>query len=219
MPKPSSISSTLRFHNVAFGNTGRALITTSTDTTNRTSHIMFDSLDKIFGNYSTSYLFANAVTQASGDGSRLVIGDSNDPVSSRVSVWVQEYPQSINHYPVPIDLEYVSVNRIGTRNILSDNGVFKVYDGDFNLLGILPSSISAAIVNDIGDVAYAYDAANNSVHVFDLNTSDESNGFVELGTPIALTGNPGNSAVMTMSPYSTTLFLAGDQNLVVVNVP
>ena len=80
--------------------------------------------------------------------------------------------------------------------------------------------LNGFVVKPDGSVAYGYYPGTTSVRKFELTQPPDANGiFLEpvSGTPVASPG--ASSTAMTMSPDGTALFLAGDQNVIVLSAP
>jgi len=123
----------------------------------------------------------------------------------------------------------VSVDQKGTRLITSDttNNEVVVYDGSLTALGNLPalSGIQASLqktafaVSPDGTRAYAYVGDTQSLYVYDLTTSDGMGGFVQIGSTTVVSGGPTYLTWMIISPDGGTLFIAGNDTLIVQPVP
>jgi hypothetical protein len=87
--------------------------------------------------------------------------------------------------------------------------------------GRLPPTIANAVPTQDGLRAIAWDPVAGQVRVFDLGSAPDavSGLFKEPGAGIDPASPPGGGAVMTLSVDDRTLFLAGDQALVVVPLP
>jgi len=117
-----------------------------------------------------------------------------------------------------------SLSRNASRSILlqfpaSITPPCTVYDANFAAIGTLPAtSFSNAVLSPDGGIAYLY--TNGTIRRFNLNLPDGSGGFLEIGAALALPASPGsNSPAMTISPDGGTLFLAGNQRLIIFPLP
>jgi hypothetical protein len=95
-----------------------------------------------------------------------------------------------------------------------------VYDASFAVLGRLPVGLNGFVVKPDGSAAYGYYPGSTSVRKFDLTQPPDGNGvFPEGGSGTVITSPGTSSTAMTMSPDGATLFLAGDQSVIVLSVP
>lgn len=89
--------------------------------------------------------------------------------------------------------------------------------------GRLPASTTAAVLTQSGDRAIAFDGALRTVRIFDLASAPDlaTGEFVELGSAggLAPLDDPGAAVVMALSADDRTLFLGGDDRIVVVPLP
>jgi hypothetical protein len=115
-------------------------------------------------------------------------------------------------------------NRSGSRTILFRSpGVVSptctVYDESLTALGTLPTTtLSNAVLSPDGVTAYVF--VGGVIRKFDLTSPNGSGGFDEVGAGFPLLASPGtNSPAMALSPDGGTLFLAGNQNLIVMPAP
>jgi hypothetical protein len=116
----------------------------------------------------------------------------------------------------------LSVARTGARFIVDGT---KVFNGDLSSRGTLSvgggETLTAAAITPDGTRAYAYGTdgvASSTLHKFDLETFNGSGGFVEVGTGIALPHMVA-SPVMTTSADGRTVFIAGDDRVLIRPVP
>lgn len=214
---------------MSFSNEGRAIVSTTADTVGTTVHSYdffnngFKALSNIPENGSPGAFLTSSL-----DGSRvfLNINRYNYPAS----YYNASSGGLIETTTVTQGAEYgVSVDQKGTKIITNDtiNSEVAVYDGDINTLGTLPplsgiaasSRATAFAISPDGTRAYAYLGSTQYLHVLDLNTSDGSNGFVEIGSPTFIPDGPIWITKMIISPDGGTLFLAGKDRLIVQPVP
>jgi hypothetical protein len=120
----------------------------------------------------------------------------------------------------------VALDRTGSRILLlrdesaAGTTATLLLDGALAVLpGALPGTVSTALLNDSGGRALAWDPAAGRVRIFELGGGpDPGTGlFSEVGAPgVAPVAPPGAGVVMSLSADEQTLFLAGDQNVVLV---
>lgn len=85
--------------------------------------------------------------------------------------------------------------------------------------GKLPASVVNAVLTQDGTRAVAWDPVAGRVRLFDLGGALSAGLFPEVGTGVVPGADPGPGAVMALSTDDATLFLAGDQRVVVVPLP
>lgn len=127
---------------------------------------------------------------------------------------------------VTFDGDVVALDRTGSRILLlrdesaAGTTATLLLDGALAVLpGALPGTVSTALLNDSGGRALAWDPAAGRVRIFELGGGpDPGTGlFSEVGAPgVAPVAPPGAGVVMSLSADEQTLFLAGDQNVVLV---
>lgn len=144
-------------------------------------------------------------------GGPLSLGDFTNSVSNTV------YPQQL------------ALDRHGDRILLLQDG--SAGTGRSQLLdsaglvvpGQLPATIAAVLLTQAADRAVAFDGVSRRVRLFDLTgTPDPATGVLpELGTPGGFTpaADPGAGLVLALSADDRTLFLGGDDRIVVVPLP
>jgi hypothetical protein len=108
------------------------------------------------------------------------------------------------------------VDRTGTRAVL--NGV-NVHGTNFELFGTLPTTTLAVAVKSDGTRAYTYDSAAAGILAFDISANIDEAAYTALGPPVPLAGDPGSGVRMTISPDGNTLFLAGNNQVVIQPAP
>lgn len=89
--------------------------------------------------------------------------------------------------------------------------------------GHLPATIAAALLTQGGDVAVAFDGVSRTVRRFDLGSAPDlaTGEFPELGPAggVAPLADPGAHVVLALAADDRTLFLGGDDRIVVVPLP
>ena len=161
----------------------------------------------------------NAVIGATRDGRRAVIASKDS--SPAVNVYYHDSASGPTMNPIDMvttgltrNATSISSDRTGTGWILNNTDV---YTDQFVLLGILPATTLVSIMSHDGTVAYTVDSAG-TLRKFDL-TSVTAQQFAEIGAGTALAADPGNNPVMTISHDGGQIFIAGDQNLVIMTAP
>jgi hypothetical protein len=163
-----------------------------------------------------AYSACNGFAGASADGSKVLIGNdgggigTNDIFSIDTSsgALTHDLYQFINYSPV--------LDRTGSHIVLQNT---YVYDGSYTLLGNLPATTVSVVLSPAGDRAYTYDQAK-TLRTFDLTAPPVGGVFPEIGTGIALAGDPGSSIPkMAITPDGAAVFITGGTNLVVQPTP
>jgi hypothetical protein len=123
--------------------------------------------------------------------------------------------------------EHLSVDRTGsiailTSSELSSNQVTTVYDSSLAAQGVLPDGshdLRGFVVSPDGTRAYAYYSGTGTIRKFDL-TSPSGGGFAEIGPGTSVPDSPGTFFNdMTISTDGGTLFLAGNQRVIIMPAP
>jgi hypothetical protein len=162
----------------------------------------------------------NGAVAASGDGSSAEISDGLD---GEVALWNASTEQLTSGHQSHNFAE-IKLNRDGSR-VLRFTGLngAQVYDTSQNLLGTLPTTTVVGVLAPSGLRAYTYDS-NGTIRVFDLTTppADGQSLYPEILPAIIPSASPSSSpntvAKMVISPDGGRLFVAGDQQVVVVPV-
>jgi hypothetical protein len=162
----------------------------------------------------------------SADGSRIVIGGLGFLVNDPQPVYLYDAStstQTTTSLQKPMQGQPIA-NQSGTRWVLNKT---EVYDGSFAFLGNLPPvpqfQVSGAnkervILSPAGDRAYTY-STTTGLHVYDLTGALVSGVYPEITPAPTLAGNPGDYVKMAITPDGRTLFLAGQDAIVIVPVP
>lgn len=226
---PSSLTATFRpgspfftgvlAEQMEYGNHGWATITGSAGTgvSNGAAAYDFRSHHVLSASYGRPY-FSGRIASAL-DGSRKIFAHQGAPTPQPVSyedISAGVYVTT----DVMRDVESVVADRTGDRVVLVGTGATEVFDRDFSLLGNLPVTTLAVALTPNGERAYTYDSGG-SVRAFDLTASlgSSSSLYPEIGTATAPADAPGTGIVMTLSLDSNTLFIAGNQRVLVMPVP
>jgi hypothetical protein len=132
--------------------------------------------------------------------------------------------------PVVFDGTALDLDRRGARVLLLDVDpafaatVGRLADTATGLLpGTLPPTTAAALLSQDGTRAVAFDGVSRTVRIFDLAAppGGETDPFAEVGTPggFAPPADPGAEPVLALSVDERTLFLAGDDAVVICPLP
>ncbi|MHB8622768.1 MAG: hypothetical protein ACYC9J_03820 [Sulfuricaulis sp.] len=246
-PAPAFATAGTVFKNIAVGNDGNAVVTTAFPNTS-TATWLYDACDPLNNPANSPCLPAflpsqppstpnldNAIAAAPTDGSLIVFMHGDSTLTTPPSVF--EYvAQTDTYYPINVLLNQNSVaptissytppnSTSSTRRIVlsgtntSNIAGSYVFDSNYNtLLGTLPSSTLAVVVNPDITRAYTYDSSNQ-VLSFDLTATPAGGPFPQVGPGITLAGPPDTGVRMAISPDGSTLFLAGSNRIVVLQSP
>jgi hypothetical protein len=169
----------------------------------------------------------NRTIVASGDGDTLVL-PTFEPLVPALAKQVMTYDASNrtvnpNAGATTTQTGHASVNRDGSRMILvsselTASQVTTVYNfaaGTLSALGTLPAGLTGFVISPDGSTAYAYfGSPGPTIRKFNLDVPS----FPETGNvAVASPGTFFNE--MTISPDGGTLFLAGNQQLIIVPTP
>ncbi len=160
----------------------------------------------------------NGTARGAANGSLIALIQGDPSLTSAPPFFVASASGSISATAVTLNQNATppALDRDGTRIVL--NGTH-VYDGGSALLGLLPEATSAATVSPSGNRVYTYEAADNSVRVFDISETNSGEAYAPLGSPVALAALPGAGPKMTISADGNTLFIAGAAQIVVQPTP
>lgn len=103
----------------------------------------------------------------------------------------------------------ISSDRTGSKWVLDHTAI---YSNTFLSLFNLPVTTQSSLLSHDGLFAYTVDS-NGSIRKFNLSD------FSEIGTGTTLATTPGANPVMTMSHDGGRLFIAGDQNFIIMATP
>jgi IPT/TIG domain-containing protein/BACON domain-containing protein len=210
---------------IAFANDGTAI----GNSAGATTLYRYDMLTRQFVILGTDFDLLNRHIAASSDGDTLVL--TSELLSSGGAILTYDasngtLTERTAGNATDLDNDKVSISRDGSRILLlspdsSGSGNRPVvYDASFAVLGRLPVGLNGFVLKPDGSAAYGYYPGSTSVRKFDLTQPPDGNGvFPEDGSGTVITAPGTSSTAMTMSPEGTTLFLAGDQNLIVLSVP
>jgi len=178
---------------------------------------------------------------ASRSGVRMAIGDDTSTILRRVTPWWAGSSSYGGGGPLPlgdymygpvvrgIAPEQLALDRHGDRILLLQDG--SAGAGRSQLLdsaglvvpGQLPATIATVLLTQAADRAVAFDGVSRKVRIFDLlGGPDPVTGlFLEADLPggLAPVADPGAAVVMALSADDRTLYLGGDERIVVVPLP
>lgn len=154
----------------------------------------------------------NVFVGTCGDGRRALVGSSG----GADYVYYFDAGSALNIYPVDMSATGIKLgvssiigDRTGSKWILNKS---RIYGSNIEYLYSLPSTTIQSILSPDGSVAYAI-ASDGYLYRFNLGSN-----LVEAGS-MALPVTPGASPVMAISNDGNTLFIAGDQNLIIMSAP
>jgi WD40 repeat protein len=212
---------------IAFANDGTAI----GNSAGATTLYRYDMLTRQFVTLGTDSNLQNRHIAASTDGDTLVL--TSDPLSTGGSILTYDASNGTltertagNATTSGSDNEKVTISRDGSRILLlspeSSGGGNRpvVYDASFAVLGRLPVGLNGFVLKPDGSAAYGYYPGTTSVRKFDLTVPPDGSGiFPELGSATVVASPGTSSTAMTMSPDGSALFLAGDQQVIVLPAP
>src|SRR5204863_1496239 len=138
-----------------------------------------------------------AVLAASGATAKIAVYDSTHELLSDTAA-------VFNHHGTG---RVPALDRQGTRIVVSNDAATNVYDAGFNLLGTLPTTTQAYVVNSEGTRVYTYDGTPQ-ILTFDGSSTASAGVYAPLGPPIPVSP-VGGSPRMTISLDDRTVFVAG----------
>jgi hypothetical protein len=181
--------------------------------------------------------FRNRRVAGSADGSRVLFGNGINGVGGSDGRLHEFNPSTgtATQLSLTFDINGAQFDRNGDRVLLDgSNASQPLYDRNWQLLGTLPAkrfggnppaatTTYQAVLAPSGTEAYTY-TWGGTVHRFDLTANAAGAEFAPDATPLTLDSSPEavigeSSVVMTMSPDSRTVFIAGGAGIVVVPVP
>jgi hypothetical protein len=206
---------------IVIANDGNALITTGSTNSGFRDPLRYSIADATFARFQSLCCMLPGVG-GSANGSRVVVVqngvspdqpvfqyNATDGIFGGVSVVSSE------SHPRP------ALDRNATRILL---GSTSVYSSNFQLLGKIQFAV-AAVLSPNGGKAYTYESFNvpgtGRVHVYDLTAPLSGAFFPEIASPVTPTVpgfNVGNTR-MTISPDGATLFIAGEDGILVMPAP
>jgi hypothetical protein len=161
----------------------------------------------------------NGTVAASGDGSTATITDGLGAIMQWNASTEQLSPAQSSNF-----LYWVNLSRDGARTLVGiKGGGIQIYDATLNLIGTLPSTTLIGVLAPSGQRAYTFDS-NGTVRVFDVTTPGSAQTmFPEILPAITPSGSPSinlaNPLKMVIAPDGGTVFIAGDQQIIVLPVP
>ena len=223
---------------IAFANDGGAIGNAYSPTSGITLY-RYDMLTQVFTALSNQADMTNRAIVASADEDTLVMPsfESLDPTFAKpVFTYAASDGSLMQRSVTSTGTDHASVSRNGARVVLvnspaSPSQVTTVYDvspTSFAARGTLPAGLNAFVISPDGSTAYAYFNSSKLVRKFNLNAPNGSGGFQEVGSGTTVaTPDSGSSpalpndffAAMTMTQDGGTIFLAGNQRIVVLPAP
>ncbi len=208
VPSPGGLPS----RSLGVGNDSRWLISHAIDGGSYTNVTYFDPYANVFAEELVCCISGNI--RASGDGTALyLLGDGN---TRRYDVKARIYTD--NGALGSATGKGLSVSRTGARFIVDGT---TVYRSDFTKLGDLSIGggevLTAAAITPDGTRAYAY-GASGKLYGFQLDVFSGGQFASAPGTPITLPHTV-DSPVMTTSADGHTVFIAGDDRVIIRSVP
>ena len=211
--KPPALATDNFLKNIVVAHDSLALITTGSGASKATSLYGYNLRTAALTELSASLNNATPAIAANGSRAVLVQGDPKLTSDPAVSTYVAA-TSAFGNATVSLKQNAVApaMDRTATRIAL--NGV-KVYSGDFDQIGTLPATTLAVVFRPDGKRAYTYDSAAGAILTFDTSTDRNDTALPRLGPAVALAGHPGTGVKMIISLDGSTLFLAGNAQIVV----
>lgn len=183
----------------------------------------YDFQDKVFYTLGMPVGFTdpgNRRLVASADGSRILAVDINYSSNPEPLFYYDASSTSFVETALStLYIDMVTLDRSGVKSALAGSSTVTVYDADFNSLGTLTVP-TAMVMSPDGTALYTYTNSDKGLHKYDL-TSPDGLGSFTLASSSTITDLPGDNggATMTISPDGGTLFLVGNQRVIVTPVP
>lgn len=230
--------------NLAVTNNNNAIVTTGYPGSATTPVYVYSIANKTFtqpagtpNNPVATPSLNNCLPGVSSDGSLVALaqgysgaGASSIYTFSPETMWFEiASNQTINQYAV-----MPALDRTGTTMVLNGTNVYtpSFIAGtppvtrttlDLNLLGTLPATTEAVVLSPDANYAYTLDSGTSPPQIlkFDLSATPSGGvgGAYQSSSATTLTGDPGSNAKMTISPDGGTLFIAGNNQIVVQPTP
>jgi hypothetical protein len=196
---------------IAFANDGKAVVATGINGSGYTTTYLYNMRAPALTSLTSAYF---APLGASADGSRVVFGDSGISPAQLVCFYSASTGTVVSSAAAR-NVSNIVLNRTASRTVLNRGEVF---DSGFTLLGNLPSTSLAVVLSPDGTIAYTHDSGGK-VRKFDLTGALVAGYFPEVGTGTTPPASPGTSSMMTISLDGGSLFIAGNQNVVIMPAP
>jgi hypothetical protein len=167
----------------------------------------------------TAGAFLQPAVAGSADGSRIVILPGSGATAKITSYdstheLLSDTAVVFNHNGTG---RVPALDRRATRIVVSNDTATNVYDGSFNLLGTLPPSTQAYVLNSAGTRVYTYDGTPQ-ILAFDVSSTANGGAYAPLGAPVPVS-SVGTSPRMSISLDDRTVFVAGTARAIVRPVP
>lgn len=215
----SFTASYVDLNNVAVANDGIASIMTITPALTGTDNAYsYNILTRTFTSISWTLTSSDQNVVATGDGSRVIaVGTAGSP-PGRVFYYDASSGNYVGTY-IFQNAYWVYANRNGSRWI---HNLASVYDDQLTLRGTL-QVVGTPVFSPNGNDVYVYTDSNGTIHKFDLDVSNGSGGFIEVGTGTTVASAPlGLSYItpyMTISPDGSKLIIVGTDKLQIQAAP
>jgi hypothetical protein len=196
---------------IAFANNGKAIVATGLNGSGFTTTYLYDMLVPSLTSLTSAYF---APVGASADGSRVVFGDAGISPAQLVRFYSASTGTVVSSAAAR-NVGNIVLNRTASRTVLNR---VEVFDSGFTLLGNLPGTTLAVVLSPDGTIAYTHDSGGK-VRKFDLTGALVAGYFPEVGTGTTPPASPGTSSMMTISLDGGSLFIAGNQNVVMMPAP
>ena len=227
----STISSNYYFKDIVIANDGNALLTTGMSGSGSTPTYIYPIADpEIYrtNNPCTYY----GTSGFSSDGSMGIFiqgGLSPEPPICSYESSVGYFAETLVHFNQVQCMNssmgqciHPVLDRTGSLIAVTDKlkSVY-IYNSSYSLLGKLPITTEAVVLNDDETRLYAYDPSGSLLRVFDMTAPTDINyEFQEIGSGTSLSGSPGLGVLkMVLSADGGTLFIAGSDQLIIQPVP
>jgi hypothetical protein len=231
VPTTPPVASTESSNTIAYANDGRALVST-TDKTGGTSLFSYDMLTQQLAPLSTDPELAFREIFASGDGSMLLLatGESLNELNFKPVIAYDAGTGTLTtHATVKTGGTFASLDRTAAHIVMVSLASFPadqritVYDHDLNELGKLPTPLEGVVISPDGTTVFAYEAGSGgpgTLRKFDLTSPPVNGVFPEVGGGTPVPDSLGTTFLpMAISADGGSLFLAGDQKIVVMPAP
>jgi hypothetical protein len=222
-PFPNNFSPEV-FSGAGLSNTGNYLLTLETPGTSSMQFAMFGGPGSVVWpegtpNIATAGAFPQPTMAASDDGSRIIVLGASGAATKIGSYdaaheLMSDTSVAFNHNGTG---RAPALDRRATRIVVSNDTATNVYDSNLNLLGTLPSSTQAYVVNSKGTRVYTYDGTPQ-ILTFDVSSTANGGAYAPTGTPIAVAA-AGTNPRMNISQDDHTVFVAGATQIIVQPVP
>lgn len=200
------------FYHIAMGNDGDAIVLIGSSWS---TPFRYNVRTKTFAQgpgFSSS--FASAAIKASADGSRMIIGQNGITPEQPSFLYIVSQ-RLFTGATGPESISRISYDRTGTTSIIDGT----VYNKQFVRQGLLGGFIPAISPDGTRGYAYVFTPSGGMLRTYDLTTPNGSDGFVEIGSGIAIPDSPGASMYLEVSADGRAVFITGDEKFIVQPLP